>query len=111
MSRLTRLLDKVVGRVIRRTRIDERRRLYPVGRDEFRYCEDDRFLDVQIELLSGKPRRLLYPSTITSWLPPHENEPISESKRREIARTICEFLNATGETTEIFRSAPEKTGQ
>ena len=102
MSRLGRLLRRVVGRIVRRTRIDDRRSLHPFGRDEFKYCEDDHCLLVQLELLTGKTRRLLYPTSITNWLPPHEGEAISEARREEIVGTIWQFLNETGESTKIF---------
>jgi hypothetical protein len=113
MTPFRRLLRRAIGRVFRLKKIDELRRVYPIGRDEFRYFEGDRSLDLQIDLLKGKPDRLLYPETIVQWRPPHQNEPIDAEKRAEIARTIAQFLNDTGESTEIFVApggSPAPTG-
>lgn len=35
----------------------------------------------------------IYPNTIRSWQAPHENEPISEGKKREIIERIDAALN------------------
>ena len=85
----------------RRTKIDDQRYLYRVDRDGYRYCEGPRCLLVQVELLSGRPNCLIYASTIDRWLPPHEGEPISADKRKEIAETIRLFLEKSGDHPAI----------
>jgi hypothetical protein len=85
----------------RRSRIDERRRLYRLGRDEYRYCEDDRCLVLQIDMKVGEVTRCIYAATIRKWLPPHDHEPLEPEQRRQIALAIQQFLNASGDPAEI----------
>jgi len=67
-----------------------------LGRDEYKYVEDDHALKVQVEMLSGNPRRVIYSRTIKNWLPPYENERITEQKRREILERVCKYFDANG---------------
>ena len=73
-------------------KIDDVCSLERLGRDEYKYIEGERALKVQIEMLSGTPKRLIYSRTIKSWLPPHEHETISEEKRTEIIGKICKYF-------------------
>jgi len=79
------IFDRLTGRKLT---IDDHRSLVRLGRDESKYCDGDHALVLQIEVLTGKPERLLYSSTIKQWLPPYENEPIDSTQRREIAERI-----------------------
>ena len=63
-----------------------------VGRDEYRYVEGDHVLTLQIEMLSGEPRRVIYSRTIKKWLPPHDNEVISDEKRKQIVEKISQHF-------------------
>jgi hypothetical protein len=90
--------DRLTGRELK---IDDNRRLLRLGRDEYKYCDGDRALVLQIEILTGKPERFLYSSTINQWLPPHDNEPIGPTQRREIAERISRCLETAGYTIEI----------
>jgi|GraSoiStandDraft_10_1057309.scaffolds.fasta_scaffold214134_1 hypothetical protein len=63
-----------------------------LGRDEYKYIEGDRALTVQVEMLSGTPRRVIYSRTIKNWMPPHDNEIITEDKRKEIVANICKYF-------------------
>jgi hypothetical protein len=63
-----------------------------IGRDEYKYIEGDHVLTLQIEMLSGTPRRVIYQRTIKKWLPPHENEAISDEKRKEILERVCKYF-------------------
>jgi hypothetical protein len=80
---------------------DDCRKLVRLGRDEYKYCDGDHALVLQIEMLTGKPDRLLCSSTIKQWLPPHENEAIDPTQRREIAEWIGRSLEKAGYTVEI----------
>jgi immunity protein 74 of polymorphic toxin system len=80
---------------------DDKCNLIPLGRDEYKYCDGDHALVLQIDMLMGKPDRLLYSSTIKRWLPPHENEAIDSTQRREIAERIGRCLEKAGYTVEI----------
>jgi Immunity protein 74 len=92
------VFDRLTGRELN---IDDQRSLVRLGRDEYKYCDGDHALVLQIEMLTGKPERLLYSSTIKQWLPPHENEPIGSMQRREIAERISRCLEKAGYTVEI----------
>jgi hypothetical protein len=92
------VFDRLTGRELN---IDDKRKLIRLGRDEYKYCDGDHALVLQIEMLTGKPDRLLYSSTIKHWLPPHENEPIDSAQRREIAQCISHCLEKAGYTIEI----------
>jgi len=47
---------------------------------------------LQVEMLSGNPRRVIYSRTIKKWLPPHDNEAISNEKKEEILKRICKYF-------------------
>ena len=85
----------------RRTKIDEQRKLVRESRDGYKYCDGQRCLHLQIDMLSGKPDRLLYSSTIRQWLPPYEKEEILDAERRQIAETIKTFIERHGHTVTI----------
>ncbi len=84
-----------------KSKIDERRRLYRLGRDEYKYCDGDHCLLLQIDLLKGQPNRVVYSSTIETWLPPHDSEPIESGQRKEIADRIGRFLEENGDVVEV----------
>lgn len=92
------VFDRLTGRELA---IDDNRSLVRLGRDEYKYCDGDHALVLQIEMLTGKPGRLLYSSTIRQWLPPHETEAIGSMQRREIAERIRRSLEKAGYTVEI----------
>ena len=81
----------------RETEIDGTNQLFKVGRDEYKYIERGRSLLVQIDMLGGS-RKILYSSTIKQWLPPHQDQRISEEDRRRIANKIAGFLTSQGES-------------
>lgn len=85
----------------RKTRIDDDSELFQVGRDEYKYVERDRSLLLQIEMLHGKPSKLIYSSTIKGWLPPHQTDKISEEDRKRIAEKIAQFLTREGESVQV----------
>jgi Immunity protein 74 len=85
----------------RRTKIDSTRRLIRLSRDEYRYCDGERCLRLQIDMLKGQPDRLIYSSTIKQWLPPHDSLEIPDSERRQIAETIRRFLERCGHAPEV----------
>jgi immunity protein 74 of polymorphic toxin system len=49
-------------------------------------------LKVQIEMLSGTTKRVIYSRTIKNWIPPYEQEIITEEKKKEIVRKICKYF-------------------
>lgn len=85
----------------RETSIDNVSQLVKVGRDEYKYVEGERSLPVQIDMLRGKPSKMLYSSTIGPWLPPHQDEPVTEAERSRIANKIADFHTRQGESVVI----------
>ena len=67
-----------------------------LGRDEYKYVEGDHALKLQVEMLSGNPRRVIYSRTIKNWLPPYEKEKITEQKRKEILKRVCKYFDTNG---------------
>ena len=63
-----------------------------LGRDEYKYIEGDHALTLQIEMLSGTPRRAIYSRTIKKWQPPHDHETITDEKRKQILEKICKYF-------------------
>jgi hypothetical protein len=82
------------------TRIDERSQLVRVGRDEYKYSEDGRSLVLQIEMWTGRSK-MIYSSTIKRWLPPHENEQITDLERQRIATKIADFFQRQGISSTV----------
>jgi hypothetical protein len=102
MNKMVRAILNVLRMVGgRKAKIDDNRKLIRVGRDEYKYYEGDHVVVLQIEMLRGKPSRLIYASTIHNWLPPYERDAISEAKRATIAETIRLFLESQGESAAI----------
>jgi len=85
----------------RESRIDSGSQLMRLGRDEYKYVEGERSLVLQIDMGRGVPNRLLYSSTIKRWLPPHQNETISEEDRKRIAAKIANFLTGQGYSVKV----------
>lgn len=73
-------------------KIDDVSSMERVGRDEYRYIEGDHALTLQIDMLSGSPRRVIYSRSIKGWLPPHDSEAISDEKRNQIIQKVCKYF-------------------
>jgi Immunity protein 74 len=84
----------------RETKIDNSSQLIKIGRDEYKYLEGERSLVLQVDMLRGR-NRLLYSSTIERWLPPHQDETISEEVRHRIATKIANFLTSQGYSVKV----------
>lgn len=83
---------KRLGTGCEETQIDSASQLIRLGRDEYKYVEGERSVVLQTDMLTGKPRRMIYSSTIKRWQPPHQNEEITEKERRRIASKIADFF-------------------
>jgi hypothetical protein len=75
------------------TQIDATSQLIRLGRDEYKYVEGERSLILQIDMLMREPKRMIYSSTIKRWMPPYQNEEITEADRRRIASKIADFFS------------------
>jgi hypothetical protein len=85
-------ISKLFGKFQTIKKIDNVSSMEQLGRDEYKYIEGGRALTVQIEMLSGTPRRVIYSRTIKKWMPPYDNETITEDKRKEIVAKICKYF-------------------
>jgi len=87
---------KMITKLFRKFRtikeIDNLSSLERLGRDEYKYIEGDHALTLQIEMLSGTPKRVIYSRTIKNWRPPYDKENITEEKRKEIVKKICKYF-------------------
>lgn len=77
-------------------KVDEVCSIERLGRDEYKYIEGDHALTLQIDMLSGTPKRVIYSRTIKKWLPPNDKEAISDDKRKEIVERICKYFEMNG---------------
>jgi Immunity protein 74 len=82
-------------------RIDSSSRLIRLGRDEYKYVEGDRSLILFIELLTGKPELAIHSSSIDKWLPPDEDQTITEEERQQVTRKIAQYLAERGRSVMI----------
>jgi hypothetical protein len=57
------------------------------------YREHDRVMQIHVERAAVEVDWSIYPESIRSWLPPHQDEPISDEKRRQILERIVSALN------------------
>jgi len=63
------------------------------GRTELRYSEASKTTIVEVE--PGN-RLAIYESTICAWLPPHEEEPLTDQDRARILSRVAEALKFLG---------------
>jgi hypothetical protein len=73
-------------------------RIIGPGYCEYWYREGKRKTDIHFEYLSpeGGVDMVVYASSIEHWLPPHQEETISETKRQEITGRFEQYLRKTG---------------
>ena len=87
-------------------RVDEKTRITQTGRDTFQYEVAPRRLEFVAEGQVSPPDKLIYPSSISKWLPPHEDEVISVEERTMILEKIKRFFDmnhltyVVGESTD-----------
>lgn len=97
------LYERFVGWLDRvaTTELEDGSNLKRIARDGYEYSEGDHSLIVQVEVQSGKPDVIIYSSTIDKWLPPYEDEPLSQSKHEEILQKVIKHLQRGGITYEV----------
>ena len=65
------------------------------------YREGDKLLIAYMDMLRGDPAIDIDSNSIKSWLPPHQNEPLTPEKKQEILNNICDALRFSGLTYVI----------
>jgi hypothetical protein len=75
-----------------------------LGRTGIRYREGERTMSVDSELLSSaSPAGIaVWKNSIVRWLPPFENETISEAKRLTILENIRRAIQFAGDDIEVI---------
>lgn len=101
ISKLTQAVKQFLEKR-REIAIDGSRRLVMLGRDEFKYIDGERSMIVFVELLSGRPQRAIHLSSIDKWLPPHEDQMISEQQRQQIASAIAQAFTSRGRSVTLW---------
>ena len=72
------------------------------GRDFYLYEDEDRAVELQIDMLSGEPQRVIYPSTMLAIQKPGvAPEPLGRSEQRALAERIAAHLKKQGYSVEI----------
>jgi hypothetical protein len=75
----------------------DKSRVSHLGRDEMMFVDGDHRMTILAELMAaGRFSRVISASTIRAWLPPHEQEPISDSKKREILTEVLQYFENAG---------------
>lgn len=68
-------------------------RFEPNGRDEYHFVEGDRRLPIHAERLGGGAHDVeVHPDAVGHWLPPHDSEPLTEERKREIHALFLRYL-------------------
>jgi hypothetical protein len=73
-----------------------------MGRDFYRFEHEGRTVELQIDMLSGNPSRLIYKSSMTAYHDPKTSPPVlDDGERQRIAELIASYFNRRGKTVEI----------
>ena len=71
------------------------------GRDGLVVSCGDRKARVYMERLRGKPDRVIYKDAEPKWLPPYENERISNEQYSFILKALVKHFEELGEVVEL----------
>ncbi len=71
-----------------------------ISKDELVVTYGNRKVKISMERLKGKPDRVIYSDKLKSWLPPHENDPLSEELYQFILNMIVKHFEEIGEEVE-----------
>jgi hypothetical protein len=71
------------------------------GLHDIEYRDGERKLIAFRERLTGDPAMDIDSASITTWEPPHANEPLTDSKKQEILDNICGAAAGLGITYVI----------
>jgi hypothetical protein len=66
--------------------------VYPIHKDNFIITFNNHKILIKGERLRGKPDQVIYKEVSPKWLPPHENEPVSEKDYAYMLNAILKFL-------------------
>ncbi len=93
-------IKSLLGRIrlpdLLKTRIDNSTNVYKRGRDEYLYKEGNHSLMIYAELLTGNPDIDIDISSIRKWLPPHQDEYLSQEDKNRILKKFCAYLDLNG---------------
>jgi len=97
---MIKLIQKLVERLKYGYKIDENLYLSAPSKDELVVTYGKRKTKIYMEILSGKPDRIIYIDKGAKWLPPYENEPMSEQEYQFIIDAIVRHFERLGEEVE-----------
>lgn len=67
-----------------------------LGQTGLRYCEGERAVTIDSEVLMGPTGMIVYPGSIVNWDRPFDKERISDEKRRQILERVKEVFRFEG---------------
>ena len=73
-----------------------------LGRAGLRYCEADREMFVDSEVLTGSSGMAVYKDTIQRWDPPYENFPVTDPDRTRILNNIRDAFRSQGFDIDVI---------
>lgn len=72
-----------------------------IGRGGLLYCEGERQLHVDSELLMGPTAQVIYTKSIKAWEPPFRQDELDASKKEQIVNNIRRAFRWTGYEIEV----------
>jgi Immunity protein 74 len=73
-----------------------------LGRTGIEYREGDRAMFVDSEVLAAGHGIAIFKASLKCWKPPHDTEPLSDEKKREILRNISSAIGFRKQPVEIL---------
>ena len=75
--------------------------LSALSKDELVVLSGNHKVKIYMERLKGKPDRVLYLDEKRKWLPPHENESITEEQYQFIINAVAKHFEELGEEVKV----------
>lgn len=73
-----------------------------LGRTGIQYCENGRSMKIDSEVLMGTVAMAIYSYSFSSWLPPHQTEPVDDATKARIAENLRAAFRFRGFEIDII---------
>jgi hypothetical protein len=73
-----------------------------LGRTGIQYCENDRSMKIDSEVLMGPNAMVVYSYSFSSWLPPHQAELVDDATKARIAENLRAAFRFRGVEIDII---------
>ncbi|MBW3623398.1 MAG: hypothetical protein KY468_08310 [Armatimonadetes bacterium] len=83
-------------------KIDEVSSIKRTSRDEYKYIEGDHEMLIYVEVQAGYPGCAVYSNSIREWLPPYDNEEVTDEDKERILKKVCSHLEKSGLSYEVI---------